>query len=176
MELEKRNEEKQKEIDRQNEIKEYNEKINNFMLTTANEFSGYDILEYKGVIASEVVLGTGFFSEFGAGLADFFGMESEEFSGKLEHIRSACLERLIVKAMEKEADAIIALDFDYNMFNNNIIGLIINGTAVKIKKKKETTYVEPVIAIEKLANLRINNYISEEEFQAKKKILLDKIV
>jgi hypothetical protein len=103
-------------------------------------------------------------------------MESEEFSDKLEHIRSACLERLIVKAVEKEADAIIALDFDYNMFSNNIIGLIINGTAVKINKKKETTYVELFNAIEKLANLRINSYISEEEFQDKKQILLDKIV
>lgn len=40
------------------------------------------------------------------------------------------------EAFNLGANAIIGIDYDYNMFNNNIIGVIVTGTAVVIEEKE----------------------------------------
>lgn len=44
-----------------------------------------------------------------------------------------CLSKLIRKAIQLNANALIGIDFDYVNFLGNIIGVIANGTLVKIK-------------------------------------------
>ena len=46
---------------------------NRFLMTTGFEFQGYRILQYHKVVCAEVVLGTGFFSEYLAGLVRYDG-------------------------------------------------------------------------------------------------------
>lgn len=111
--------------------------VDNFLMTTGYDFEGYEVLEYKRVITSEAVLGTGFLSESTASFSDFFGVESQRFSSKLEEARNIATYKLVVKAMGSEANAIIGIDFDYIMFNKNMIGVIVNGTAVKVESKKD---------------------------------------
>lgn len=47
------------------------------------------------------------------------------------------------KAIQRGANAIIGVDYDYSIFKNNVIGVFINGTAVTIKEiqKMETYYL-----------------------------------
>lgn len=104
------------------------------MLTSGFNFEGYEITEYVGFMSSESVLGTGFLSELGAGFADFAGARSNMFSNKLEEAKDQALAGLIEKAKAAEANAIIGVDIDYNMFSGNLIGVIANGTIVKIRK------------------------------------------
>lgn len=61
-------------------------------------------------------------------------MQSEKFQSKLAEARKYSTKKLIVKAIEIDVNAIIGIDIDYNMFGNNLIGVIVNGTAVKIEK------------------------------------------
>lgn len=89
---------------------------------------------YKGVISGQVVLGTGFLSEFSASFSDFFGMEANFFSDKLEKAKNAAKERLIEKSVLSGGNAIIGVDFDYIMFSYNMIGVIANGTSVIIEE------------------------------------------
>jgi uncharacterized protein YbjQ (UPF0145 family) len=110
------------------------ELVNNFMSTTGFNFEGYKIKEYNKVICADVVLGTGFLSEFTASFADFFGVESQKFASKLDKARNIATVKLITKALDLNANAIIGLDFDYTMFKNNLLAVIVNGTAVTVEK------------------------------------------
>lgn len=107
---------------------------NNFMVTTGYDFEGYKIVEYKKVVSGSTVLGTGFLSEFSAGLSDIFGKASTTFAEKLEKARDASYNKLLANAAIIGANAIIGLDFDYIIFSSNMMGVVANGTAVVIEK------------------------------------------
>jgi uncharacterized protein YbjQ (UPF0145 family) len=104
-------------------------------LTTGNNFDGYKISTYLGIISGESVLGTGFLSEFKANLSDTFGVASYAFSDKLRHAKETAVISLIDSCLEKGGNAIIGISFDYITFTNNLIGVIANGTAVVIERE-----------------------------------------
>ena len=58
---------------------------------------GYRIEAYCGVVCAEVVMGTGFFSEWSASVSDLFGEHSNAFESKLEEARRAAMRRLVEK-------------------------------------------------------------------------------
>ena len=61
-------------------------------------------------------------------------MQSGIFEEKLETARHAALDKLIKKSAALGGNAVIGIDIDYNMFSNNVIGVIANGTSVVIRK------------------------------------------
>lgn len=109
----------------------------NQMLTTGFEFFGYTIKRYLGIVSGEVVLGTGFLSEFSASFSDFLGTKSGAFASKLEEAKNTALNRMMQRSAEQGGNAIIGVDFDYITFSNNIIGVVANGTSVLIEKISE---------------------------------------
>lgn len=117
-------------------VQEYidNRKKYEKFVTTAYSFEGYKITEHLGLVSGEAVLGTGFVSELGAGISDFFGTSSQLFANKMSAVKSAATARLINESIKKGGNAIIAVDFDYVTFSNNMIAVSANGTAVKIEK------------------------------------------
>lgn len=108
-------------------------------LTTGYDFSGYKIIKYIGVISGEVVLGTGFLSEFSASFSDLFGAESSAFADKWETAKDAAIKKLTLKSAEKGGNAIIGIDFDYLTFASNMVGVVVNGTSVMIEKIENIT-------------------------------------
>ena len=119
------------------ELKKNAEKRNrskDFMLTTGYEFSGYRITKYNGIVSGQVVLGTGFLSEFSASFSDFFGSESYKFADKLEAAKNAAVERMVEKSIDAGGNALIGVDFDYITFHGNMIGVVANGTSVIVEK------------------------------------------
>ncbi|WP_053956386.1 YbjQ family protein [Inediibacterium massiliense] len=111
------------------------EKITAIILTTTNNIDGHMISEYIDVISSEYVIGTGVISELTSGIKDTFGIRSGEFETKLSYAKKVNLNNLKYKAYMEGANAVIGIDIDYVEFSNNRIGVIVNGTAVKIIKK-----------------------------------------
>lgn len=109
-------------------------KIKSHMITTGYNFEKHEIVAYRGIISGQVVLGTGFLSEFTSSFSDFFGTEANHFSDKLEKAKNAAMERLIEKSVLVGGNAIIGVDFDYIMFGNNMIGVVANGTSVIVEK------------------------------------------
>lgn len=111
-------------------------RIENFLMTSGFNFERHNITRYNKVICAEAVLGTGFLSEFSSSIADLLGVESQLFTLKLEEARNIATHRLITKAIDLNANAIIGIDFDYTMFGNNIVGVIVNGTAVTVEAEQ----------------------------------------
>ena len=107
------------------------------MMTTCPTFEGYRILSYHGIISGESVLGTGFISSWEASVADMTGTESEAFIAKLQDAKVAAKKRIIERCLFNGGNAIVGVDIEYTMFNSNMIGVILTGTAVKIEKIEE---------------------------------------
>lgn len=106
-----------------------------FKVTTGYDFEEYQIVDYKGIVSGDIVLGTGFISEFAASWSDAFGTTSNTFAGKMKTAKQKALKQLMANAMITGANAVIGIDFDYTMFGNNMLGVSANGTAVVIRKK-----------------------------------------
>lgn len=128
------------------------------MITSGFNFENYAITKYLGFCSGECVLGTGFLSSLGASIADFLGSTSTLYEGKLENAKSSALEELYSKAHSLGANAIIGVDVDYTTFSSDIMGVIANGTAVKIEPLANETSISSQISID--------NYNPDLSFQA----------
>ncbi len=103
------------------------------ILTTTSNIEGYAIRQYLGIESVEIVIGTGVISEFTSAITDFFGERSSAFEKKLAHAKSAAIQRLKAVAFQKGANAVVGMDIDYTEFAANRIGVVVNGTLVRIE-------------------------------------------
>lgn len=108
-----------------------------FLITTSNKFEKYEIVKYYGIVSGNTVLGTGIFSELEAAGSDFFGSESDTFSGKLQQARNSSINKMIDEAINQGGNVLIGVSFDYINFGSNMIGVVANGTVVEIVKQNE---------------------------------------
>ncbi len=130
-------EQRQEEEEQLSELAKRREKerrLRAMMLTTGFGFEGYRIVKYLGVFSGGVVQGTGFLSELSADINDIFGSESNTFSKKINMCREGAMEKLKMQALNVNANAIIGIDFETNSFRNNMIGIMVTGTAVIVEK------------------------------------------
>ncbi len=122
-------------------------------ITSGYNFEGYDIVSYLGHESVQVVLGTGVFSSFDASISDFLGTRSNAYEDKLNMAEKAGKEKLIEKAKSNGGNAIIGVDIDYTTFTNDIIGVIVGGTIVKIERKM------PEKEVKKVCNMEYNTTV-----------------
>ena len=117
------------------EIKsEKQERLENMLITSGYNFEGYSITKYIKFISSERVLGMGIFKGIAASFSNLLGIESAGLSDKLKSAKSLVIDDLSNQATDLGANAIIGVDLDYTLFGGELIGIIMNGTAVEIKK------------------------------------------
>jgi uncharacterized protein YbjQ (UPF0145 family) len=102
------------------------------LITTTPAIEGHRITDYLGIESVEIVIGTGFLSELTGDLSDFLGERSKAFERKLQDAKRVAFDRLRSLAAEQGANAVVGIDLDYTEFSGNRIGLIVNGTLVRI--------------------------------------------
>lgn len=124
--------ERKEEQERQTKDKE--QRKQNFMVTTGYDFQGYSIKKYIDVVSCEYVIGTGVFSELMASFSDTFGTSSNAFSDKIAKAKQEVLKQMKDKSIDIEGNALIGIDFDILTFNNNMIAVSGNGTAVYVEE------------------------------------------
>jgi uncharacterized protein YbjQ (UPF0145 family) len=105
------------------------------ILTTTHNIDGHTIENYLGIESVEYVIGTGLFSEMSGEISDFFGARSKGFEKKLQIAKQQAMVALKILAAEKGANAVVGVDLDYTEFSGNRVGLILNGTLVRVVPK-----------------------------------------
>lgn len=125
------NEIKQKDLEAQ---RQYIDRLENHMLTTGFSFEGYHIDKYFGIVTGETIMGTGYFSDIGASIADFFGVEASEYSQKLHAAKQAVLNIMVKNSTDLGGNAIIGISYELMSFSGNMMGVSVTGTSVKIEK------------------------------------------
>lgn len=101
-------------------------------LFTAEKLEGYRIVEYYGLVSGQGVLGANFIKDFLAGIADTFGGRVNGYERSLEGAMAVALEQMAVRAGQKGANAVIAIDIDTNAIGRMLMASCY-GTAVIIE-------------------------------------------
>ena len=114
---------------------EYNEEIRSILLTTESHSPNLKVKERFGIVTSECVLGMNIFRDVFAGISDIFGGQSKSSQKVLFDLKEKALLELKSRAYELGANAVIAVDLDYNEFSGggkSMLFLVASGTAVKL--------------------------------------------
>jgi uncharacterized protein YbjQ (UPF0145 family) len=105
------------------------------IVTSTDNVEGRKVSEYLGIVAGEAVMGTNIFRDFFAGIRDIVGGRSGSYEKELRTAKAMAMEAMAEQATELGADAIVAVDLDYEAIGGNDKSMLMvsaNGTAVKL--------------------------------------------
>jgi uncharacterized protein YbjQ (UPF0145 family) len=101
------------------------------IITTTHEIQGRAVQEYLGIVVGETILATNIFRDIGAGLRDIVGGRSGAYEKKMTEARETALREMQDKAQALGADAVVAVDIDYETVGNGMMMVSASGTAVR---------------------------------------------
>lgn len=111
----------------------------NLLISTTDSIENAVIERYFELVSTNVVVGTNFFSDFGAGLTDFFGGYSNTYQNKLQNIYNVALDKLSQRASLLGANAIVGLKIDFDEVSGkgkSMFMISAMGMAVTVKYKE----------------------------------------
>jgi uncharacterized protein YbjQ (UPF0145 family) len=105
------------------------------LVTTTSTLQGREILEYKGIVTGEAILGANIFRDLFAGIRDIVGGRSGSYEKVLRGAREQALEDMQAIAAELGANAVIGVDLDYETVgtNGSMLMVTATGTAVVVR-------------------------------------------
>lgn len=105
------------------------------LLTTTETVEGRAVASYVGIVSGDAVMGTNIFRDMFAGIRDIVGGRSGSYEKELRKAKEAALDALVEEAEALGADAVVAIDLDYEVIGgdkNTMLMVSANGTAVKL--------------------------------------------
>ncbi len=104
------------------------------LVTTTPFIEGRPVKEYKGAIYAQSILGANFVFDLMAAIRDFIGGHSRSYERLLAQARDDAMKNLIKEAQKVGANAVIAVDLDYNTVGPQaqMLMVSVSGTAVVI--------------------------------------------
>lgn len=102
------------------------------IVTTTHMIEGRPVTEYRGIVVGEAIIGANLFKDFMAGVRDIVGGRSEAYEKALRGARQEALREMANRAKELGADAVLAVDLDYEVIGKGGSMLMVTcaGTAV----------------------------------------------
>ncbi|HRA93525.1 MAG: heavy metal-binding domain-containing protein [Aestuariivirga sp.] len=103
------------------------------LVTTTHNVEGKRILEYKGLVAGEAILGANLFRDLFASIRDIVGGRAGSYEKVLNDARQTAVGEMTDKAEQLGANAVIGVDIDYETVGTNGSMLMVTaaGTAVR---------------------------------------------
>jgi uncharacterized protein YbjQ (UPF0145 family) len=104
------------------------------LITTTQTIDGKRIMNYRGVVAGEAVLGANMFKDMFAGIRDLVGGRSGSYERELQRARDMAFEEMQERASALGANAVVGVDIDYEVLGkeNGMLMVSVSGTAVSI--------------------------------------------
>lgn len=104
------------------------------LISTTSTLQDKTILQYKGIVSGEVILGANIFKDFLASITDLIGGRSQSYERVLKEAKASALQELQAQAESLNANAVIGIDFDYETVGSNGSMLMVtaSGTAVVV--------------------------------------------
>ncbi len=104
------------------------------ILTTTPTIEGRKILDYKGLVSGEVILGANVFKDFMASIRDVIGGRTSSYERVLQEGRESALREMEGRARGMGANAVVGIAFDVETMGENggMIMVTVTGTAVTI--------------------------------------------
>ncbi|WPX09314.1 heavy metal-binding domain-containing protein [Anaerocellum danielii] len=105
------------------------------IVTTTPSIEGKKIVDYKGIVSSEVIVGVNLVKDFIASITDIFGGRSGTYENELIRTREEALQELQNRAAMLGANAVVGIDIDYEVLgaNGSMLMVSVTGTAVVVE-------------------------------------------
>ena len=105
------------------------------ILSTTPSLEGRQILEYRGIVVGEAILGANIFKDLFAELRDIIGGRSGAYERELAKARQIAMDELADRARELGANAVVGVDLDYEVVgpNGGMLMVSVSGTAVLVR-------------------------------------------
>jgi uncharacterized protein YbjQ (UPF0145 family) len=106
------------------------------ILSTTEELQGYEITEYLGLVAGEIVSGANIVRDMMATVTDFVGGRSAAYEEELGKSRESALREIADRARRMGADGVVGLQLDFEVIGGRGAMIMVTavGTAVRIRK------------------------------------------
>ena len=104
------------------------------IITTTPLVENRPIRNYPGIVTGEVIIGANIFRDLFAGIRDIVGGRAGACENVLRDARNEAFRELEEEARHRGADAVIAVDIDYEVVgaNDSMLMVSVSGTAVKL--------------------------------------------
>ncbi|QFS82802.1 hypothetical protein FIU97_08315 [Roseivivax sp. THAF40] len=100
------------------------------IVSTTNSLEGYRILEYRGVVVGEAIMGANVFRDLFAQVRDIVGGRSGAYEAKLADARETAMAELTEQARLRDCNAVVGVDIDYEVVGDSMLMVSVSGTAV----------------------------------------------
>ena len=103
-------------------------------MSTTSVLEGHPVTRYLGVVTAEAIIGANIFRDMFAAVRDIVGGRSATYERALDEARQVALVELQERAEKLGANAVIAIDVDYEVLgqNNGMLMVAVSGTAVVV--------------------------------------------
>lgn len=105
-------------------------------VTTPN-IEGRRIVRYVGLVSGDAILGANIFRDFFAGIRDIVGGRSAAYERELREAKRIALEEMQEEAAQLGANAVVAVDMDYETITlgsgGGMLMVSASGTAVVLE-------------------------------------------
>lgn len=102
------------------------------IVTTTPSVDGRNIMDYRGIVVGEAILGANVFRDIFASITDIVGGRSGAYEASLSEARATALRELEERAAAIGANAVVGVDLDYEVINNMLM-VSASGTAVVLE-------------------------------------------
>ena len=101
------------------------------ILSTTPTIEGLQILEYKGIVTGETIIGANFMKDLFAGIRDIIGGRSNSYEKVLRKAKDTAMAEMEERATAIGANAIVGIDIDYETVgqSGSMLMVAVSGTA-----------------------------------------------
>lgn len=143
------------------------------IITTTNSIEGAKVEKYLGVVTTNLVIGTNFFSDFKASFTDFFGGMSGTYRKQMDTLYQRAYDALSLKASSMGANCVLGFKIDFDELSGKgtqMFMISVSGTAVKIAF--ESTTSNNIQQVGTISTNKISVELFKERWSARSKNLL----
>ncbi len=106
------------------------------IITTTNVVDGSSIRSYLGIVSGEAILGANIFRDLFATVRDIVGGRSVAYEKELARARTMAMDDLANQAEDRNADAVVGVNIDYETVGKSMLMVSVTGTAVTLVRDR----------------------------------------
>jgi uncharacterized protein YbjQ (UPF0145 family) len=107
------------------------------IMTTTSTLQDKTVIDYRGIVTGEAILGANIFKDLFAGIRDIVGGRSGAYEKELAKARAIAMQEIQERAEAIGANAIIGIDLDYETVTvgsgGGMLMVTASGTAVSVR-------------------------------------------
>lgn len=102
------------------------------LIVTTDGIEGRKIVEYLGIVSGDAIVGANVFRDVFARVRDVVGGRAGGYEKALRGAKEHAIEDMVREAEAAGADAVVAVDLDYEVVGESMLMVSANGTAVRL--------------------------------------------